>query len=147
MLGIIERFLRLIQVDVFRQSARRGDDQISLAGDRDFVQAVKKNATDPMRQPVIAGNRLDNPLFLVEHNIEDEVAAANIDRFFQIEPQPVAFDSTCPRTRFDHPAVVGLDGFAIGYTRHQRFGPAAVAGKIMVLDVADANPVIRLCDD
>ena len=92
----------------------------------------------------VTRHRPDDLLMLAEDHVEDEVDAAQGPGLLNIHPQGVGLQGPGASLAPDHHGVVGLDGVPRGHAGHNGLGPAGVAGKVVVLNVSQADAPVRL---
>ena len=144
--GIVQGFLGLVDVDVLREPPGGDDHYIGLFLDGDLAQGVEFFAARPVGSDVVARHGMDDLLVLVEDHVEGEVDLDEAADLLQVLPDGVALVVARPGTLLQHHPVVGPDGLDRRDAGKDGLGPAAVAGKVMKLDVPDADPAVGLHD-
>ena len=94
----------------------------------------------------IAGDRLDDLLVFIQHDVQDKVSSDDRGRFLDVLTDRVGIDIPGIGAVLYHPAVVGLYGIPGGHTGHERFGAARITGKVVVLNISDQDPPVRFRD-
>ena len=83
-------------------------------------------------------------LVFVQHHIENIVNAADGTGLLNVLPDGISLQFSGAGVFADHLAVIALNGRPGGNSRHNRLGAAAVTGKIMVLNISQADPAVCL---
>ena len=145
-LCVVQRLLRLVQIGVLRCAALADQNDIRFFRNGAAVHPVEVGAARAMRKGHVAGHGIDDLLVLVQNDIDDEVHAADRGGFLQILADGVSVQTAGAGQRRDHEPVIGLDGQRRGNAGHDGLRAAGIAGKIMKLDVAQADPEIGFRD-
>ena len=141
---VVERLLRLVEVDVLGPASGRGDHHVGGLRDAQVATRVVRGGALPVRLEVVAGHGVDDALLLVEHDVEDEVDADEAAGLVDVLAHRVAVEDAGPRRGREHHAVVVADGGVGAEAGHDRLGAAAEAGEVVVLDVAGADAQVGL---
>lgn len=141
-LRVIDGFLRLIEIDILRIAAGGNDDDISRFLDIHSVEAIQKTAGVTMRCDGISGRSIGDLLVIIQDYIYDEVGRTVRCRFFDILAHGISRKMPCIRTGADHISVIRLDRGKRSAARHDGFHAAGIAGKVVVLDIAEKDAAV-----
>ena len=144
MLGIVQGFLGLVEVQIFGCASLTHQHDIRPPGELLAVEGIQKGTAGPVGFHHIPGHRPDDLLVGVQHHIDDEVHPHHGGGLLDVLPDRIAGELSRAGGSFHHTAVVGLDGIPGGDARHDGLGTAGVAGEVVVLDVAQADAPVRL---
>ena len=143
MLGIVKRFLRLVQVQILRRTALGDDYNVRLLSNGLAVERVQKRAARAMSLRHISGDGTDDLLVLVQNDIDDEINTDESTRFLNVLPYRISLYAPGAGFRLHHAAVVCLDGFARGYAGHYSLCTSRIACKVVVLNIPETYYPIR----
>ena len=146
MLGIVQRFLGLIQIGVLRCSALGDQHDIRTLRDRLAIHFIQIGAACTVGRNHIAGNRIYNVLMFIQHRVHDKVDRAHSQRLFQILADRIALQFSGTGVGRNHEGMIALDSRRCGNTRHERFHAAGISGEIVKLNIAQRNAKICLSD-
>ena len=141
-LGVIQRLLCLIQVQILGRAALRNDHHIRSFRNRDRVQLVQERAAFAVRLRHIARACVDDLLVLVQHHVQDEVHTHHGRGFLDVLTHGIAFELARARGRLHHAAVVRLNCRARGNAGHDGLRAAGIACKIMIFNIAQADSAV-----
>ena len=144
MLRVVQRLLRLVEVQVFRCSALRDQDDVRGLLQFDAVQLIQESAALTVRKHGIAGHGLQDLLVLRQDHVQDEIDADHSAGFFDVMAERIVLQRSRTAFRQDHAAVVRLDGRPRGAAGHDRLGAAGVSGKVVIFNIAETDPSVRL---
>ena len=77
MLGVVERLLRLIEVQILWEAAGRSDHNIRLFRNCYLIHFIEQAAARAVRFDIMARNAVSNFLVFIEHDVDDEI---NVDK-------------------------------------------------------------------
>ena len=143
-LGVVQRLLGLIEVQVLRRAALADQHDVRAAVQFLQIHFIQEPAALAVRLDQIASHRAHDLLVLVQHHVDDEVHAADLRRLLQILPQRVRVQIARVGLLANHHAVVALDGLAGGHAGHDGLRAAGIACKVVILDVAQADAPVGL---
>ncbi len=146
MLSVVKRLLCLVNVQILRKSAGRGDDDIRLCGDCHLIQFVKQPTARAVRLNIVARHAVADFFVLVKHDVDDEINMDKGAHLVDVDAHGVRIQVARMRALIHHALVVRLDRIVRGNAGHNGLGAAAVAREIMVFNIAQANNPVRLCD-
>ena len=94
MLGVVERFLGLVKIEILGGTALGNDHDIRLLFDRTFVILIQECACPAVGCGDIARISADDFLLCIENNVEDEIDARHCACLLDILTHRIAFQLT-----------------------------------------------------
>ena len=144
MLGVVQRLLRLVEIQVLRCAALTDQHDVRAPGNGLLIQRVEEGAARAVRLDRVARDGVDDVLVLVEHDVDDIVDAEDAPGLLDVLADGVAVELARVRLRTDHHAVVALDGIAGGNAGHDALCAAGIPGKVVILNVGKADHAVGL---
>ncbi len=142
-LGVVQRLLQLVEVEVLGCAALAHHHYVCVFVQLAAIQAVQLAAGVALGGHEVAAGGVDHALVLVQHHVDDEVQPHHAAGLLQVQPHG-ALHVAGVRGRVHHEGVVGLDGLEGADSRHDGLGAAGIAGKVVVLHVAQRDAHVGL---
>ena len=141
---VVQRLLRLVQVQILGRAALTDQHDVRRSTELLEIDRVEKGAQGPVGRSDVAGGGTQDLLVLAQHHVEDEIRAAHGGGLLNVGADGIGGDVARAGLGPDHHGVVRLDRRAGGDAGHNGLGAAGIAGKIVVLHIAQTDTAVGL---